>query len=131
MSYSDYDLQTEVAGDDDGSIMFGMGFGDPAVSIGGEVTVAITSVSTGLWGDGKFADEGNVSVKIHKHVSPLLKEGQASPRWGPLTLLAGGRRRIIPLTHTLPILHRTGLENFRNMPSPILSDTEPGCWPGG
>ena len=78
VSYSDYDLQTEVEGDDDGSIMFGMGFGDPSVSIGGEVTVAITSVSTGLWGDGKFADEGNVSVKIHKHVSPLLQEGLAS-----------------------------------------------------
>ena len=70
VSYSDYDLQTEVDGDDDGSIMFGMGFGDPTNAIGGEVTVGITSVSTGLWGDGKFADEGNISAKIHKHVAP-------------------------------------------------------------
>jgi hypothetical protein len=70
VSYSDYDLQTEVDGDDDGSIMFGMGFGDPANAIGSEVTVGITSVSTGLWGDGKFADEGNISAKIHKHVTP-------------------------------------------------------------
>jgi hypothetical protein len=90
VSYSDYDLQTEVEGDDDGSIMFGMGFGDPAVTIGGEVTVAITSVSTGLWGDGKFADEGNVSVKIHKHVSPLLKEGQASIALGASNVTGWG-----------------------------------------
>ena len=69
ISYSDYDLQTAVDGDDDGSMMFGMGFGDPVNSFAGEITVGITSVSTSLWGDGKFADEGNVSAKVHKQVA--------------------------------------------------------------
>ena len=86
VSYSDYDLQTEVDGDDDGSIMFGMGFGNPANAIGGEVTVGITSVSTGLWGDGKFADEGNISAKIHKHITP---------RFGDVASISLGASNII------------------------------------
>ena len=71
VSYSDYDLQTNLPGDNDGSMVLGMGLGDPSKSFGSEVAIGITSVSTPWWGDGKFADEGNVNFKFHKLVKPL------------------------------------------------------------
>jgi len=54
-SYTDRDEQTD-GNDDDGSIIVGAGFGDPIDAVGVEVSLGLTSVSTSLWGDGKFAD---------------------------------------------------------------------------
>ena len=78
VSYSDYDLQTKDRTDDDGSIAFGLGLGDPVNSIGGEITIGLTSVSTSFWGDGAFADEGNVSGKVHRRVAPVFGGNAAS-----------------------------------------------------
>lgn len=89
-SYSDIDLQTEAENDDDGSIVMGFGFGDPSTSFSTEVSLGITSVSTGLWGDGKFADEGNVNVKIHKRIEPLFGEKQSSVSIGASNLTGWG-----------------------------------------
>lgn len=69
-SYTDRDEQTD-GNDDDGSIIVGAGFGDPIDAVGVEVSLGLTSVSTSLWGDGKFADEGNVNLKIHKQYRPI------------------------------------------------------------
>jgi len=89
-SYSDVDLQTEAENDDDGSIVIGFGLGDPSTSLATEVSLGITSVSTGLWGDGKFADEGNVNVKIHKRIEPLFGEKQSSVSIGASNLTGWG-----------------------------------------
>ena len=67
VSYTNKDTQTGGK-DDDGSIALGFGFGNPVDGVGLEATIGITSVSTTLWGDGKFGDEGNISVKVHKQV---------------------------------------------------------------
>ena len=69
-SYTDRDEQTD-GNDDDGSIIVGAGFGDPIDAVGVEVSLGLTSVSTSLWGDGKFADECNVNLKIHKQYRPI------------------------------------------------------------
>lgn len=69
-SYSNRDLQTNLEGDDDGSLVFGIGLGNPVNGYGGEISIGITSVSTSWWGDGKFGDEGNVNVKLHKLIQP-------------------------------------------------------------
>lgn len=90
VSYSNFDTQTNIEGDDDGSIAFGLGLGDAASSVGGEVTIGITSVSTSLWGDGKFADEGNVSVKAHKLVAPILGGHAASVSVGASNVAGWG-----------------------------------------
>ena len=89
-SYSDRDLQTDADNDDDGSIVIGLGFGDPSTSFGTEVSLGITSVSTSLWGDGKFADEGNVNLKIHKRIEPLFDEKHASVSIGASNLSGWG-----------------------------------------
>lgn len=90
VSYSDFDTQTNVEGDDDGSIAFGFGLGNAGTSVGGEITIGITSVSTSLWGDGKFADEGNVSVKAHKLVAPILGGHAASVSVGATNVAGWG-----------------------------------------
>ena len=89
-SYSDVDLQTEAENDDDGSIVIGFGLGDPSTSFATEVSLGITSVSTGWWGDGKFADEGNLNVKIHKRIEPLFGEKQSSVSIGASNLTGWG-----------------------------------------
>jgi len=90
ISYSDFDLQTNDRDDDDGSIALGLGLGDPINSIGTEITVGITSVSTSLWGDGKFADEGNISVKFHRRVKPIFNGNVASISLGASNVAGWG-----------------------------------------
>jgi hypothetical protein len=68
ISYTNRDTQTGGA-DNDGSIAFGVGLGDPAKGFAAELTVGITSVSTKYWGDGKFGDEGNISLKVHRQLA--------------------------------------------------------------
>ena len=86
VSYSDKDLQTEIEKDDDGSIVAGLGFGDPWENMGIEVAVGITSVSTAWWGDGKFGDEGNINLKFHKIVNPF---------WGDVASLSLGASNLL------------------------------------
>ena len=68
ISYTNHDTQTGGA-DDDGSIAFGIGLGDPTEGLAAELTIGITSVSTNYWGDGKFGDEGNISLKVHRQLA--------------------------------------------------------------
>ena len=99
VSYSDYDLQTKDRDDDDGSIAFGLGLGDPVNSIGGEITIGLTSVSTSLWGDGKFADEGNVSGKVHKRVTPVFGGNAASVALGASNFAGWGSTKDNPVNY--------------------------------
>ena len=99
VSYSDYDLQTKDRNDDDGSIAFGLGLGDPVNSLGGEITIGLTSVSTSLWGDGKFADEGNVSGKVHRRVKPLLGGNAASVALGASNVAGWGSTKENPTNY--------------------------------
>lgn len=98
-SYSDQDLQTNVLGDDDGSIVVGTGFGNPRENFGYEVALGITSVSTPWWGDGKFADEGNVNVKIHREVPPFLTGEVASLAVGASNIFGWGDTTDIPTNY--------------------------------
>ena len=97
VSYTDFDIQTNIAGDDDGSIAIGLGLGDPAKSFGYELTLGITSVSTGLWGDGKFADEGNVSGKVHRLLTPKFGGQSASLSIGASNLAGWGSTKENPV----------------------------------
>jgi hypothetical protein len=99
VSYSDYDLQTKDRNDDDGSIAFGLGLGDPVNSLGGEITIALTSVSTSLWGDGKFADEGNVSGKVHRRVAPFFGGNAASVALGASNVAGWGSTKENPTNY--------------------------------
>ena len=99
VSYSDYDLQTQNRSDDDGSIAFGLGLGDPVNSVGGEITVGITSVSTSWWGDGNFADEGNISVKLHRRVEPLMGGNAASVSLGVSNIAGWGATKDNPANY--------------------------------
>ena len=92
VSYSDYDLQTNRSNDNDGSLVLGMGFGDPNKNFGTEVAIGITSVSTAWWGDGKFADEGNLNFKFHKSVKSLAGD-YASIAFGASNALGWGGTR--------------------------------------
>lgn len=96
VSYSDRDLQTDDPDDDDGSIVLGLGFGDPLELGAIEVSVGITSVSTAWWGDGKFADEGNLNIKLHKSVAPILGGEYASASVGASNLTGWGGTREMP-----------------------------------
>ena len=99
VSYSDYDLQSKDRNDDDGSIAFGLGLGDPVNSLGGEITIGLTSVSTSFWGDGKFADEGNVSGKVHRRVIPLLGGNAASVALGASNVAGWGSTKENPTNY--------------------------------
>ena len=88
-SYTDRDEQTGGS-DDDGSIILGAGFGNPEDTIGVELSLGLTSVSTSLWGDGKFADEGNVNVKLHRRLGPIGPLGAASFAVGVSNLTGWG-----------------------------------------
>jgi hypothetical protein len=99
ISYSDFDLQTNDRDDDDGSIALGVGLGDPINSIGTEITVGITSVSTSLWGDGKFADEGNISVKFHRRVKPIFNGNVASISLGASNVAGWGSTTDNPVNY--------------------------------
>ena len=99
VSYSDYDLQSRDRNDDDGSIAFGLGLGDPVNSVGGEITIGITSVSTSWWGDGKFADEGNLSGKLHRRVEPLMGGNAASVSLGVSNIAGWGSTKDNPANY--------------------------------
>lgn len=99
ISYSDADLQTSVDGDDDGSLAVGFGVGNPNSLIAGEITIGITSVSTSYWGDGKFADEGNINFKLHKKVSPIFEGGVASLAIGASNFMGWGTTKEVPVNN--------------------------------
>lgn len=96
ISYTDRDEQTDGS-DNDGSIIVGMGFGDPVTSIGTEVSIGITSVSTSLWGDGNFADEGNINVKFHREISLPQPFGRSSVAFGVSNLAGWGAPKDNPM----------------------------------
>ena len=73
VSYSDYDLQTKDRNDDDGSIAFGLGLGDPVNSFGGEITIGLTSVSTSLWGLILQADYHHSPGRVSEANIPMLQ----------------------------------------------------------
>lgn len=95
-SYSNLDLQTDVPGDDDGSIVLGVGLSNPKHNFGYEIALGITSVSTPWWGDGKFADEGNVNLKVHREVLPFFSGKSASLAVGASNILGWGGTNQIP-----------------------------------
>lgn len=99
ISYSDFDLQTNDQQDDDGSIAIGFGLGDAINSVGTEITVGITSVSTSMWGDGKFADEGNISVKFHRRVKPIFNGNVASISLGASNVAGWGSTTDNPVNY--------------------------------
>ena len=90
VSYSDNDMQTDAEGDDDGSIVIGIGLGDPLENFGVEASIGITSVSTSLWGDGKFADEGNLNLKVHRFAPSFGLSDTASVSIGASNLAGWG-----------------------------------------
>ena len=98
-SYSNRNLQTDVQGDDDGSIVLGIGFGSPKESVGYEIALGITSVSTPWWGDGKFADEGNLNFKLHREVPPFLAGRSSSVALGASNITGWGGTREIPTNY--------------------------------
>ena len=89
VSYSNFDTQTDSPNDDDGSIVVGLGLGDSNV-IAVDFAIGITSVSTGLWGDGKFADEGNINLKLHRRVAPQSGGQAASVSLGASNITGWG-----------------------------------------
>ena len=111
VSYTNYDLQTQVNGDNDGSIAVGLGFGDPN-KIAAELTIAITSVSTGLWGDGRFADEGNLSLKLHRYVPGLLQGQAASMSVGASNFAGWGTTRENPTNYFVAYSERAYFGEF-------------------
>jgi len=113
VSYSDYDLQTKDRSDDDGSIAFGLGLGDPVNSIGGEITIGLTSVSTSLWGDGKFADEGNVSAKVHKRVTPVFGGNAASVALGASNFAGWGSTKDNPVNYYAAYSEQKNFGSFK------------------
>ena len=96
ISFTDKDQQTKRDGDDDGSIALGFGVGDPIENVGIELAVGITSVSSPWWGDGKFGDEGNINLKIHRHFTPKILNGISSASLGVSNLWGWGGTKEIP-----------------------------------
>lgn len=96
VSYTDKDQQTKRDGDDDGSIALGFGFGDPDKSVGFELAIGITSVSSPWWGDGKFGDEGNTNIKVHRRFNPTILNGTSSASFGISNLWGWGGTKEIP-----------------------------------
>ena len=95
-AYTDQDPNTGIEDDDDGSISFGVGLGDPRSGIATELVFGITSVSTSLWGDGTFGDEGNVGIKFHRQVSGLPSARVASVSLGVGNLTGWGETQDLP-----------------------------------
>ena len=112
LSYSDQDLQTNEKGDDDGSIILGIGLGDPKESFGYDIALGITSVSTPWWGDGRFADEGNVNLKAHKEVFPLLSGEAASIAVGASNIMGWGGTIEIPTNYYMAYSEKFSFGKF-------------------
>lgn len=96
VAYTDQDRNTGVADDEDGSIAIGFGFGNPAEAIAVEVTIGITSVSTGAWGDGIFGDSGNMGLKLHRQVTGPASARIAALALGVNNLLSWGETADVP-----------------------------------
>lgn len=111
-SYSNRDMQTEVAGDDDGSIILGVGLGNPDGSFGYEIALGITSVSTPWWGDGKFADEGNVNLKVHRETRPVMFGGSASLAVGASNIFGWGGTTEIPTNYYMAFSEKFSFGDF-------------------
>jgi len=114
ISYSDFDLQSKDREDDDGSIAIGFGLGDAINSVGTEITLGITSVSTSMWeGDGKFADEGNVSVKFHRRVEPIFNGNAASISFGASNVAGWGSTTENPVNYYGAFSERINFGSFK------------------
>jgi hypothetical protein len=63
--------QKRAAGESevDGSLSIGFGLGDPNSFVGLETTINIISL-TGTGGDSEFGEDGNVTFKLHRALSP-------------------------------------------------------------
>lgn len=101
VSYSDRDLQTNIVGDEDGSILTGIGYESKNFPFKLEFTLGMTSVSTSWWGDGKFGDEGNINLKLHKAVSPVFDNAVASIAVGASNVIGWGSTVEIPTNNYL------------------------------
>jgi hypothetical protein len=101
VAYTNHDRNTGVANDNDGSIAFGIGLGDPTNGLGFELVVGITSVSTAYWGDGNFGDEGNVSIKLHQSIGGLPGATSASIAFGVGNLGGWGSTQDLPRNYYL------------------------------
>lgn len=112
LSYSDRDLQTNEMGDDDGSIILGIGLGDPKENYGYEIALGITSVSTPWWGDGRFADEGNINLKAHKEISPLMYGEAASIAVGASNIIGWGDTIEIPTNYYMAYSEKLSFGKF-------------------
>ena len=99
VSYSNFDTQSaQPDEDDDGSIVLGIGLGDPN-NIAFDLALGLTSVSTSLWGDGKFADEGNINLKLHRRVGPIAGGQAASVSIGASNLAGWGSTTENPVNY--------------------------------
>jgi hypothetical protein len=58
--------RTQTSSSMDGSMVVGMGFGDPHETVGLDVSVGIISTDTG---DGGFGDDGNYDLKLSRFIS--------------------------------------------------------------
>jgi hypothetical protein len=96
VAFTTRDPNTGISGDEDGSIGLGFGLGDPSNGFATEVVIGITSVSTAFWGDGRFADEGNLNLKIHRYVDGLPGARYASIALGVDNLAGWGTTRDYP-----------------------------------
>jgi hypothetical protein len=95
-AYTNQDPNTGLANDEDGSIAFGFGYGNPHAEGAVEIVVGITSVSTFAWGDGRFGDEGNLGLKFHRQVQGLPGAQAASLAFGVGNLVGWGSTQDLP-----------------------------------
>ena len=112
VSYSDQDLQTNVGGDEDGSIILGFGYEVENSPFKAEFSFGITSVSTSWWGDGKFADEGNVNLKLHKAITPISMGSVASLSFGASNIIGWGGTREMPTNKFISYSEVIGFGTF-------------------
>jgi hypothetical protein len=96
IAFTNLDPNTGVSGDEDGSIGLGFGLGDPSNGFATEIVIGITSVSTVLWGDGRFADEGNLNLKFHRYVDGFPGARYASLAIGVDNLAGWGTTKDYP-----------------------------------
>lgn len=112
VAYTDQDPNTGVKNDADGSIALGVGLGDPVDGIALEAVLGITSVSTSFWGDGRFGDEGNLSLKVHKRIAGLPGADSASVALGIGNVAGWGGTRDLPTSVSLAYSQVNSLHLF-------------------
>lgn len=96
VAFTDQDPNTGIQDDVDGSISIGVGLGDPRTGIATEIVIGVTSVSTSLWGDGTFGDEGNIGIKFHRQILGLPSARIASMAFGVGNLAGWGGTKDLP-----------------------------------